>query len=64
MPALDELIPRPPIVRERLVGSLRDARLLHRLLRLSVAAAEEGHQDKTQFTPHGPMAGKMGNDTS
>ncbi len=40
----DELIPRPPVVRERLAASLREARLLRRLLRLSVAAAEERHR--------------------
>jgi len=40
----DELIPPPPIVRERLGQNLREARLLRRLLRLSVAAAEEKHR--------------------
>jgi hypothetical protein len=39
----EELIPRPPIVRERLAQSLRETRRLKRLLRLSVEAAEERH---------------------
>ena len=37
----EELIPRPPVVRERLARSLRETRLLKRLLRLSVEAAQE-----------------------
>jgi hypothetical protein len=37
----EELIPRPPIVRERLARSLRETHLLKRLLRLSVDAAEQ-----------------------
>jgi hypothetical protein len=41
----DEIIPRPPVVRERLAQSLREARLLRRLLRLSVEAAEERHRE-------------------
>ena len=41
----DEIIPRPPVVRERLAQSLREARLLRRLLRLSVEAAQECHRD-------------------
>jgi hypothetical protein len=42
----DEIVPRPPVVRERLAQSLREARLLRRLLRLSVEAAEERHREK------------------
>jgi len=41
MQGTDDIIPRPPLVRERLARALREARLLRRLLRLSVAAAEE-----------------------
>jgi hypothetical protein len=41
----DEIIPRPPVVRERLAQSLREARLLRRLLRLTVEAAEERHRE-------------------
>jgi hypothetical protein len=41
----DEIIPRPPVVRERLAQSLREARLLRRLLRLSAEAAEERHHE-------------------
>ena len=41
MSTREELIPRPPVVRERLARSLRETRLLKRLLRLSVEAAEE-----------------------
>jgi hypothetical protein len=40
----EDLIPRPPIVRERLAQALSDARLLKRLLRLSVDAAKERHR--------------------
>ncbi len=48
IPAADELIPRPAAVRERLVQSLKEARLLRRLLRLSEAAAEERHRLKVE----------------
>lgn len=41
MTTTDELIPRPPVVRDRLARSLRETRLLKRLLRLSIAAAED-----------------------
>jgi hypothetical protein len=41
MPENDPIIPPPPVVRDRLARSLREARLLRRLLRLSVAAAQE-----------------------
>jgi len=44
MQETDDIIPRPPVVRERLARSLREARLLRRLLRLSVAAAEERYR--------------------
>jgi hypothetical protein len=37
----DELIPAPPVVREKLAASLRQTSLLRRLLRLSIRAAEE-----------------------
>ncbi len=43
-PATDELIPRPPVIRERLSQALREAALLRRLLRLSETAAEERHR--------------------
>jgi hypothetical protein len=36
-----QVIPSPPLVRERLAQSLREARLLRRQLRLSVQAAVE-----------------------
>jgi hypothetical protein len=45
MPDSDDIIPRPPLVRERLARSLRQARLFRRLLRLSVEAAEERHRE-------------------
>jgi hypothetical protein len=41
MPENESVIPPPPVVRDRLARSLREARLLRRLLRLSVAAAQE-----------------------
>jgi hypothetical protein len=37
------LIPRPPVVRDRLAQSLRETRLLKRLLRLAIAATEDEH---------------------
>lgn len=37
----DELIPPPPVVREKLAASLRQTNLLRRLLRLSVRAAAD-----------------------
>jgi hypothetical protein len=45
MQGQNDIIPRPPVVRERLAQSLREARLLRRLLRLSVEAAEERHRE-------------------
>jgi hypothetical protein len=47
MTATEDLIPRPTVVRDRLAHSLRETRLLKRLLRLSVAAA----QDRQHQTP-------------
>jgi hypothetical protein len=41
----EDIIPRPPIVRDRLARALREARLLRRQLRLSEAAAEERHRE-------------------
>jgi hypothetical protein len=41
MDAHADIIPPPPVVRERLAASLRQASLLRRLLRLSVTAAVE-----------------------
>jgi hypothetical protein len=40
----EELIPPPPIVRQELARHVREGRLLRALLRLSVRAAEERHQ--------------------
>jgi hypothetical protein len=40
----EELIPPPPIVRERLATHIREGRILRALLRLSVRAAEERHR--------------------
>jgi hypothetical protein len=40
----DDLIPRPKVVRERLASTLRETRLLRRLLRLSIAAVQERQQ--------------------
>jgi hypothetical protein len=37
----NELIPSPPIVRNRLARALREARLLRRLLRLALVADED-----------------------
>jgi hypothetical protein len=43
-----ELIPPPPIVRDRLARNIRERRLLRALLRLSIRAAEE----RRQQSPH------------
>ena len=45
MEAREDIIPRPPIVRDQLARALREARLLRRQLRLSEAAAEERHRE-------------------
>ncbi|CAN5898901.1 hypothetical protein BH23PLA1_BH23PLA1_27110 [soil metagenome] len=39
-----DLIPPPPLVRERLAQHIREGRILRALLRLSVRAAEERHR--------------------
>jgi hypothetical protein len=57
MQTSDDLIPRPPDVRERLARALREARLLRRQLRVSVAAAEERHR-QTAPDPHHEAAGR------
>jgi hypothetical protein len=45
-----DIIPPPPVVRERLAASLRQATLLRRLLRLSVTAAiEKERQTVSEF---------------
>jgi hypothetical protein len=56
MQTTDDLIPRPPDVRERLARALREAKLLRRQLRVSEDAAEERHRDRqsgftSQTTP-------------
>jgi hypothetical protein len=43
--ARDEIIPEPPLIRRRLAQSLRETRLLRRLLRLSVEAANDPQND-------------------
>jgi hypothetical protein len=45
-PASDELIPRPPVIREQLSRAIKEAALLRRLLKVSEAAAEERHRLK------------------
>jgi hypothetical protein len=47
----DELIPPPPIVRERLATHIREGRILRSLLRLSVRAAEERHRQAQEPQP-------------
>ena len=51
MAANEELIPRPKAVRDRLARNLREARLLRRQLRVSVAAAEDRVQEHAQSAP-------------
>jgi hypothetical protein len=48
-----ELIPPPPIVREKLARHIRQGRLLRALLRLSVRAAEERHRQPPAPQPEG-----------
>jgi hypothetical protein len=48
MSMTEELIPPPPIVREKLARHIRQGRLLRSLLRLSVRAAEERHRPDPQ----------------
>jgi hypothetical protein len=50
----DDLIPRPPVVRERLAQTRREAARLRRLLRLSEAAAKERHTHQQQNAPRKP----------
>lgn len=60
MSACDELIPPPPVVRERLAASLRQANLLRRLLRLSVRAAEERQRPALTAPERQPEADRPG----
>jgi hypothetical protein len=59
MSTSEELIPRPTVIRERLARSLRETKLLKRLLRLSVEAAEERHQESASV-PRQETAGRDG----
>jgi hypothetical protein len=46
MSEVQELIPPPAIIREKLSENIREARLLRAILRVSVLAAEERHRDR------------------
>jgi len=48
----DKLIPPPPVVRDSLARNIRERRLLRSLLRLSVRASEERHQQSPHETLH------------
>lgn len=50
----EDLIPRPPVVRERLAQTRREAAWLRRLLRLSEAAAKERHDQAARNAPSKP----------
>ncbi|MGO9598365.1 MAG: hypothetical protein ACLP7Q_10280 [Isosphaeraceae bacterium] len=52
MKTSNDLIPRPPVVREMLARAIREARLLRRQLRVSVAAAEERHREAALQPPY------------
>jgi hypothetical protein len=52
MPTTNDLIPRPPAVREQLARALREARLLRRQLRVSEAATEERHRQPDHEPRH------------
>ncbi len=45
------LIPPPSVVREKLSQNLQQGDLLRRLLKLSLAAATQGHQLQSQTSP-------------
>jgi hypothetical protein len=60
MTATDELIPRPPVVRDRLARSLRETCLLRRLLQLSIAAAEERQRQTAHPADRQPVAARPG----
>jgi hypothetical protein len=60
MATTDELIPRPPLVRDRLARVLRETRLLRRLLRLSIAAAEERQRRTADPADRPPEAARPG----
>jgi hypothetical protein len=60
MTTTDELIPRPPVVRDRLARSLRETRLLRRLLQLSIAAAEERQRQTAALNDRQPEAARPG----
>jgi hypothetical protein len=44
MSVSSDIIPAPPLVRDKLAQNIREGRLLRALLRLSVRAAEERHR--------------------
>jgi hypothetical protein len=58
MAANEELIPPPPLVRERLARHIREGRLIRALLRLSVRAAEERHRQRQETQPEAAAAGR------
>jgi hypothetical protein len=47
MQTFPELIPPPPIVRQRLADHIREGRLLRALLKVSIQAAEDRHREAT-----------------
>lgn len=47
----EDLIPRPPVVRERLAEVVREAARLRRLLRISEAEARERHERALRNSP-------------
>lgn len=60
---LDDLVPRPPVVREAYARNLRDARLLRRLLKLSEDIAMERYRrnnsnTQTKVNPDGQESQK------
>ena len=48
----DELIPPPPIVRDRLARNIQEGRLLRALLRLSLRAADARHEHRLREARH------------
>ncbi len=44
MQTFPELIPPPPVVRQRIADHIREGRLLRAQLRVSIQAAEERHR--------------------
>jgi len=59
MTTIDDLIPRPPVIRELLTAKRREVARLRRLLRMSEDVADERHEraQRAALTPQGKGGG-------